>query len=107
MVKEDSPENSGSENVPTQKRARTLALDSKTRKVFVVTAEFGPAPAATAGQSASPGLDSSGQLRPSRCWEVSLGNEGRKMKRRSHSARALLCLALLLVLAPGAGLTLS
>jgi len=48
VVKEDSPGKFSSENVPTQKRARTLALDSKTHKVFVVTAEFGPAPAATA-----------------------------------------------------------
>ena len=36
------------ENVTTQKGARTLALDSKTHNVFVVTAKFGPPPAATA-----------------------------------------------------------
>jgi hypothetical protein len=36
------------ENVPTQKGARTLALDSKTHNVFVVTAQFGPRPAPTA-----------------------------------------------------------
>jgi YVTN family beta-propeller protein len=36
------------ENVPTKKGARTLALDSKTHNVFVVTADFGPRPAATA-----------------------------------------------------------
>ena len=29
-------------NVPTQKGARTMALDPKTHKVFLVTAEFGP-----------------------------------------------------------------
>lgn len=34
--------------VPTQKGARTLALDSKTHNVYVVTAQFGPAPAPTA-----------------------------------------------------------
>jgi hypothetical protein len=36
------------ENVPTQPGARTLALDSKTHNVYVVTAKFGPPPAATA-----------------------------------------------------------
>lgn len=49
VVKEDSPEKfSVAENVPTQKGARTLALDLKTQRVFVVTADFGPPPAATA-----------------------------------------------------------
>ena len=48
VVKEDSPDKfSVAENVPTQAGARTLALDSKTHKVFVVTAKFGPPPAAT------------------------------------------------------------
>jgi YVTN family beta-propeller protein len=36
--------------VPTQRGARTMALDSKTGKVYLVTADFGPAPAATAAQ---------------------------------------------------------
>ena len=35
------------ENVPTKKGARTLALDSKTHNVFVVTADFGPRPEPT------------------------------------------------------------
>jgi hypothetical protein len=49
VVKEDSPDKfSVAENVPTEKGARTLALDSKTHNVFVVTAKFGPPPAATA-----------------------------------------------------------
>lgn len=49
VVKEDSPEKfSVAENVTTEKGARTLALDSKTHKMFVVTADFGPPPAATA-----------------------------------------------------------
>lgn len=49
IVKQDSGEKfSVAENVPTQKGARTLALDAKTHKVFVVTADFGPPPAATA-----------------------------------------------------------
>ncbi len=48
VVKEHSPEKfSVAENVTTQKGARTLALDSKTHKVFVVTADLGPPPAAT------------------------------------------------------------
>jgi hypothetical protein len=36
--------------VPTQVRARTMALDTKTHQVFLVSAEFGTAPAATAQQ---------------------------------------------------------
>ena len=49
VVKEESPEKfSVAEDVKTQPGARTLALDTKTHNVFVVTAEFGPPPAATA-----------------------------------------------------------
>jgi DNA-binding beta-propeller fold protein YncE len=49
VVKEESPDRfSVAENVKTQQGARTLALDSKTHNVFVVTAQFGPRPAATA-----------------------------------------------------------
>jgi DNA-binding beta-propeller fold protein YncE len=49
VVKEESPSKfSVAGNVPTQKGARTLALDEKTHNVFVVTAQFGPRPAATA-----------------------------------------------------------
>ena len=38
------------ESVPTQRFARTMALDSKTHNVYLVTAEYGPPPAAAAGQ---------------------------------------------------------
>jgi hypothetical protein len=49
VVKEESPRKfSVAGNVPTQKGARTLALDEKTHNVFVVTAQFGARPAATA-----------------------------------------------------------
>ncbi len=49
VIHEDTPDRfSVIENVPTQKGARTLALDPKTHKVFVVSAEFGPTPAPTA-----------------------------------------------------------
>ncbi len=48
VVHEDSPEKfSVVENVSTQRGARTMALDAKTHNVFLVTAEFGPPPAAT------------------------------------------------------------
>lgn len=48
VVREDSPGKfSVAQNVKTQEGARTLALDSKTHQVFVVTAKFGPPPAAT------------------------------------------------------------
>ena len=49
VVHEDSPDKySVVEDVPTQAHARTMALDPKTHEVFLVTADFGPAPAATA-----------------------------------------------------------
>lgn len=49
VVHEDSPDKfSVVEDVPTQMGARTMALDKKTHEVFLVTAEFGPPPAATA-----------------------------------------------------------
>jgi len=48
VIHEDSPDKfSVLENVETQRAARTMALDPKTHNVFLVTAEFGPAPAAT------------------------------------------------------------
>jgi len=49
VVREESADKfSVAENVPTQKDARTMALDSKTHNVFLVTAKFGPPPAPTA-----------------------------------------------------------
>ena len=49
VVHEDSPDKFHvTENVATQRGARTLDLDHKTHRVFLVTAEFGPTPAATA-----------------------------------------------------------
>ena len=38
------------ETVKTQRGARTMAVDSKTHKIYLPTAEFGPAPAPTAQQ---------------------------------------------------------
>jgi DNA-binding beta-propeller fold protein YncE len=49
VIKEESPGKFAvAENVPTQKGARTMALDTKTHKVYTVTAQFGPPPAPTA-----------------------------------------------------------
>jgi len=49
VVHEDSPDSFRVvENVPTQPGARTLALDPKTHRVFLSTAQFGPRPAPTA-----------------------------------------------------------
>jgi DNA-binding beta-propeller fold protein YncE len=49
VVREESPDKfSVAENVPTQTGARTMALDLKTHKAYLVTAKFGPPPAATA-----------------------------------------------------------
>jgi hypothetical protein len=49
VVHEDSPEKfSVVQNVTTERGARTMALDTKTHNVYLVTAKFGPRPAATA-----------------------------------------------------------
>ncbi len=51
VVHEDAPDKfTVVDTVPTLKRARTMALDTKTHQVYTVTAEFGPAPAPTTEQ---------------------------------------------------------
>jgi DNA-binding beta-propeller fold protein YncE len=51
VVHEDSPDKySVVENVPTLRRARTIALDEKTHSIYTITAEFGQAPAPTTEQ---------------------------------------------------------
>ncbi len=48
VIRAESPEKYAVvENVATRRGARTLALDPKTHNVYLVTAEFGPAPAPT------------------------------------------------------------
>jgi DNA-binding beta-propeller fold protein YncE len=55
VVNENSPTSFAVEQtVATAKGARTLTLDSKTGKIFTITAEFGPAPAAQPGQRSRP-----------------------------------------------------
>src|SRR5260221_401912 len=50
-VHENSPDKfSVVQTVTTAPRARTMTLDPKTHKIYLVTAKFGPAPAATADQ---------------------------------------------------------
>jgi YVTN family beta-propeller protein len=45
VIHEDSPDKyTVVENVPTQKSARTMALDPKTHEVYLVAAQFGPRP---------------------------------------------------------------
>ncbi|MCU1266824.1 MAG: family beta-propeller protein [Acidobacteria bacterium] len=51
VIHEDAPEKFVLvENVPTQARARTMALDTKTHNVITVSADFGAAPAPTTEQ---------------------------------------------------------
>jgi YVTN family beta-propeller protein len=51
VAHEDTPDKFAVvENVHTLRRARTMALDTKTHQVYTVTAEFGAAPAATKEQ---------------------------------------------------------
>ena len=48
VVHQDSPDKyTVVANVPTQRGARTMALDPKTHNVFLATAQYGPPPAAT------------------------------------------------------------
>jgi DNA-binding beta-propeller fold protein YncE len=48
VIHEDSPDKfTVLENVATQRGARTMALDPKTHKIFLVSADFGPPPAPT------------------------------------------------------------
>jgi YVTN family beta-propeller protein len=48
VAREDSPDRyTVVENVATRRGARTMALDPKTHRVYLVTAEFGPPPAPT------------------------------------------------------------
>lgn len=49
VVHEDSPNQYAVvQNVPTERGARTMALDPKTHRIYLVTAKFGPVPAPTA-----------------------------------------------------------
>jgi YVTN family beta-propeller protein len=48
VAREESPGKYSAENVPTQKGARTMALDPKTHRVYTVTAKFGAPPPPTA-----------------------------------------------------------
>jgi len=50
VVHEDSPDKFTATSVPTERGARTMALDLKTHNVFLVTAQFGPPPAPTPQQ---------------------------------------------------------
>src|SRR5262249_40385982 len=48
VIHEDSPDKfSVIENAATQRGARTMALDLKTHKIYLATAQFGPPPAPT------------------------------------------------------------
>jgi DNA-binding beta-propeller fold protein YncE len=51
VIHEDAPDRYHVvDNVVTRKGARTVALDPKTHRLYLVTAQFGPAPAATLAQ---------------------------------------------------------
>ena len=51
VIKEETPDKfTVAETVPTRRGARTMALDEKTHNIYLATAKFGPAPAATAEQ---------------------------------------------------------
>jgi DNA-binding beta-propeller fold protein YncE len=54
VIHEDDPDHySLISSVPTQKSARTLALDAATHRVYLVAAKFGATPPTTAGQPAA------------------------------------------------------
>lgn len=55
VIKENSPTDfSVEQTVPTPARAKTLTLDTKTGHILLITAEYGPVPAAPAQSAATP-----------------------------------------------------
>jgi hypothetical protein len=55
VVKENSPTSFAVEQtVTTMPRAKTLTLDTKTNKIFLITAEYGAAPAAAPAAAGAP-----------------------------------------------------
>jgi hypothetical protein len=55
VIKEDSPTSFAVEQtVFTPQRAKTITLDTKTDNLFLITAEYGPTPAAAPASSAPP-----------------------------------------------------
>lgn len=50
LVTQTAPGKFASENVPTERGARTMALDPKTHRIYLVTAGLNPPPAPTAAQ---------------------------------------------------------
>lgn len=50
LVRQTGPNTFTSGNIPTERGARTLALDPRTHLVYLITARFNPAPPATADQ---------------------------------------------------------
>ena len=42
------------DNVPTERGARTMTVDQKNHRVYLLAAEFGPAPAPVGGKKARP-----------------------------------------------------
>jgi hypothetical protein len=49
VVKESSPGKFAAETIPTQRSARTMAIDTKTHKLYLPAAEFAPVPSTPAG----------------------------------------------------------
>ena len=78
VIHEDSPDKySIVENVKTQVRARTMAIDTKTHKVYLPIAQFGAASRYKRESEAS-GADGPGQLRDIGLRQIaeSRGNNG-------------------------------
>jgi hypothetical protein len=42
------------DNVPTERGARTMALDTKSHRVYLLAAEYGPAPESSGGKKGRP-----------------------------------------------------
>jgi hypothetical protein len=49
VVRESSPGKFDAEIIPTQQSGRTMALDTKTHKIYLPVAEYAPSPATPAG----------------------------------------------------------
>jgi YVTN family beta-propeller protein len=58
LVKEEAPDKfSVAATVPTQRGARTMALDTQTHNIYLVTARFGPPPPSDNGERRRPSIE--------------------------------------------------
>ena len=78
------------DTVTTERGARTMAVDDKTHKVYLLAAEYGPAPAAQ-GRQEGPPAGPAGQLPRAGGWEV-IHSEGEVEMKKSLAVAFVLAM---------------